>query len=142
MWILDWLPFWIFHLITLAGIGALITAQFFKFIPLVSQYRLPIQVGGILVLAFGLFMEGGIATQEKWEARVKEMEVKVAEAEVKSAKENTRIVQKVATKIEIVKVRGDEIIKYVDRELVKYDGQCVIPKEFVKVHNDAAEQPK
>lgn len=142
MWILDWLPFWIFHLVTAAGVLALIAAQFFKFIPFVSNYRLPLQVGGILVLAFGLYMEGGIATQEKWEARVKEVEAKVAKAEAESAKENTKIVQKVNTKIEIVKVRGEDIVKYVDREIVKYDDQCVIPKEFVKAHNDAAEPLK
>lgn len=142
MWILDWLPFWVFHLITLMGVLTLIAAQFFKFIPFITQYRLPIQVGGILILAFGLYMEGGIATQEKWEARVKEVEAKVAEAEAKSAKVNTKIIEKVNTKVEIVKVRGDEIVKYVDREIVKYDDQCKIPKEFVKAHNDAAEPTK
>lgn len=142
MWVLDWLPFWIFHLITLVGFLALIAAQFLKFIPLISQYRLPIQVSGILVLVFGIYMEGGISTQEKWEARVKEVEAKVAEAEAKSAKENTKIIEKVNTKVEIVRVRGDEINKYVDRELTKYDDQCKIPKEFVKAHNDAAEPPK
>ena len=142
MWILDWLPFWVFHLITLAGVLALIAAQFFKFIPVVSQYRLPIQVGGILILAFGVYMEGGIATQEKWEARVKEVDAKVAEAEAKSAKVNTKIIEKVNTKVEIVKVRGEEIVKYVDREITKYDDQCKIPKEFIKAHNDAAEPTK
>ena len=142
MWVLDWLPFWIFHLITLVGFLALIAAQFLKFIPLISQYRLPIQVGGIPVLAFGLYMEGGISNQEKWEARVKEMEAKVARAEAESAKENTKIIEKTRTQIELVKTRGDDIIKYVDREITKYDQQCVIPKEFVKAHNDAAEPPK
>ena len=50
--------------------------------------------------------------------------------------------------LEIVKIKGEEVIKYVDRELVKYDtkfaagGQCEIPKEFIKAHNDAAEAPK
>ena len=43
---------------------------------------------------------------------------------------------------ELVKTRGDDIIKYVDREITKYDQQCVIPKEFVKAHNDAAEPLK
>jgi hypothetical protein len=57
-------------------------------------------------------------------------------------------VEKVITKTKVVKERGDEIIKYVDREIVKYDtkflpgGICEIPKEFIKAHNDAAEPPK
>lgn len=142
MWLLDWMPFWIFHLATVAGVCALIAAQVFKFIPFISQYRLPMQVVGILILAFGLFMEGGISNQEKWEAKVKEMEVKVAMVEAESAKANIKIVEKTNTKIQKVEVRGEDIVKYIDREVIKYDAQCSIPKEFVKAHNDAAEQPK
>ena len=142
MWILDWLPSWIFHLVVIAGLGALVAAQFFKFIPFVSQYRLPIQVVGIIALALGLYMEGGISNQEKWEARVKEMEAKVAQAEAESAKQNIKIIEKTRTQIELVRTRGDDIIKYVDREITKYDQQCVVPKEFVKAHNDAAEPLK
>ena len=142
MWILDWLPFWIFHLIVLAGVAGLLVAQFIKFIPLVTQYRLFLQIGSIVVLAFGLYMEGGVSNQERWEARVKEMEAKVAAAEVQSKEENVRIEKKVVTKIEVVKQRGDDIVKYIDREITKYDNTCVIPKEFVKAHNDAAEAPK
>ena len=142
MWILDFLPFWVFHVITLAGVLGVLASQFMSVIPVISKYKLPILVGSILVLAFGLYMEGGITNQEKWEARVKEMEAKVAQAEAESAKENTKIVEKVVKKLEVVKVRGEEIVRYVDREVAKYDSQCVIPKEFIKAHNDAAEQPK
>jgi hypothetical protein len=142
MWVLDFLPYWVFHLVTVAGVLGILASQFMGMIPVISKYRLPILVGSILVLAFGLYMEGGISNQEKWEARVKEMEAKVAQAEAESAKENTKIVQKVVKQLEVVKVRGEEIVRYVDREVAKYDSQCVIPKEFVKAHNDAAEQPK
>ena len=142
MWILDFLPFWVFHVITVVGVLGVLASQFMSVIPVISKYKLPILVGSILVLAFGLYMEGGITNQEKWEARVKEMEAKVAQAEAESAKENTKIVEKVVKKLEVVKVRGEEIVRYVDREVAKYDSQCVIPKEFIKAHNDAAEQPK
>ena len=52
------------------------------------------------------------------------------------------------TKTQIIKTRGEDIVKYVDREVVKYDtkfapgGECEIPKEFIKALNDAAEPPK
>jgi hypothetical protein len=52
------------------------------------------------------------------------------------------------TKTQVVKDRGAEIIKYIDREIVKYDtkflpgGECKIPKEFIESHNKAAEAPK
>ena len=82
------------------------------------------------------------------EYKVKEVEAKLAQAELQSAKENTKIVTKVITKTQIVRTRGQDIVRYVDREIVKYDvkfapgGICEIPKEFIKAHNDAAEVPK
>ena len=76
--------------------------------------------------------------------KVAEMEKKVAEAEVKSAKVNTEIVEKIVTQKQVVKQKGDTIIKYVDKEIVKYDTKylpgeiCEIPKEFINAHNAAA----
>ena len=69
MWILDWLPFWIFHLLVVVGFAGLAASLVLKFIPFISTYQLPIQVASIVILVFGVYMEGGIATQEKWEAR-------------------------------------------------------------------------
>ena len=67
---------------------------------------------------------------------------------MQSAKENIKIVEKVVKKIEIVRVQGNEVIKYVDREVVKYDtkfapgGICELPKEFFIAHNNAAKDSR
>ena len=148
MWVLSLLPDWFYHLITIAGILGVIAAWVLKFIPFISTYKLPIQVGSIIAVLFGVWMEGGIVNEAKWQARVKELEEKVAVAEAQSKEENVKIVTKVIKKTQIVKVRGNDIVKYVDREIVKYDtkfapgGICEIPKEFIKAHNDSAEVPK
>jgi hypothetical protein len=73
---------------------------------------------------------------------VQELETKVAQAETKSATTNTEIVQKIVTKTQVVRERGRDIVQYVDREVVKFDATCVVPKEFVSTHNRAAEAPK
>lgn len=142
MWFIDWLPDFVFHLIVLAGILGLVAAQFFKFIPFVSQYETPIKIAAIVALVIGIWFEGGISNEAKWQARVVELEKKVAESEVKSAQQNVKIVEKVVTKDRIIKEKGDEIIRYVDREITKYDAQCTIPQEFIKAHNNAAEGTK
>jgi uncharacterized membrane protein len=148
MWILSFLPDWVFHAITIAGALGTLVGFVLGMIPVIKTYVIPIRVISILLLSFGLFLEGGIADNQIWQARVKEVEAKLAEAEAKSAKENTKIVTKVVTKTQIVRTRGETITKYIDREIVKYDtkfapgGECEIPKEFLKAHNDAAEQPK
>jgi hypothetical protein len=151
MWLLQWLPNWIFYAVLLAGVFGLVVTyliRFLSFIPFLYVYKTPIQLGSIAAIAIGTFMAGAIHDNEAWEARVKEMEEKVAAAEAQSKEENVKIVEKVVNKIQIVKTRGQDIVKYVDREVVKYDtkfapgGVCEIPKEFIKAHNDSAEAPK
>ena len=148
MFILSILPDWVFHAITIAGILGTVAGFVLGMIPVIKTYIIPVRVISILLLSLGLYLEGGLADYKVWEARVKEVEAKLAEAEVKSAKENTKIVTKVITKTQIVRTRGEDIVRYVDREIIKYDtkfakgGMCEIPQEFIKAHNDAAEQIK
>ena len=151
MWLLQWLPNWIFYAVLLVGVFGLIVSyfvRFLSFIPFVYMYKTPIQLGSIAAIVLGTFMAGAIHDNESWLAKVKEMEDKVAAAEAQSKEENVKIVEKVVTKTQVIKTRGEEIVKYVDREVVKYDtkfapgGECEIPKEFIKALNDAAEAPK
>jgi hypothetical protein len=148
MWILSILPSWVFHIITLAGIIGLIAGFLLAFIPFVKQYKLPIQIISIILLTFGVFMQGAILDNAMWELRVAEVQAKLAKAEAESAKENVKIVEKIVKQTEYIKTRGKDIHHYIDREITKYDtkfapgGICEIPKEFIKAHNDAAEPPK
>jgi hypothetical protein len=148
MWILSVLPDWVFHLMLLAGVLGTVAGFVLGMVPAVKQYVLPIRVISLLVLSLALYLEGGLADYKAWELKVKEVEAKLAEAEAKSAKENVKIVEKVVKKTEYITRQGREVVKYIDREIVKYDtkfapgGQCEIPKEFIKAHNDAAEAPK
>jgi len=148
MWILQWLPDWIFYAIFFVGLLGLLATYVMKFIPLVNVYRTPIQAISILAIAIGTYMSGAISNEEAWQAKVKEMEAKVAAAEVKSAKENIKVVEKLVTKTEYITRRGQDIIQYVDKEVAKYDdrfkpgGQCELPKEFINAINNASEAPK
>ena len=148
MWILQWLPNWIFYGIFFAGLLGLLATYIMKFIPLIYVYRTPIQAVSVLLIALGTYMSGAISNEESWQSRVKEMEAKVAEAEAKSQKVNVEVIEKVVKKTEYIKTRGQDIVKYIDKEIVKYDtkflpgGQCEIPKEFIEAHNKAAEAPK
>jgi uncharacterized membrane protein len=138
MWILNFLPDWTFYALFFIGIVGLIATFFMKFIPFVYVYKTPIQVVSVILIAIGTYMSGAISNNEKWEAKVKELEIKLAGAEVAAAKVNTEIVEKVVVKREYYKERGKDVIRYIDREVIKYDERCVIPKEFVEAHNNAA----
>ena len=148
MWILQWLPNWIFYGIFFAGLLGLLATYVMKFIPFVYVYRTPIQAVSVLAIVIGTYMSGAISNEEAWQAKVKEMELKVAAAEIQSQKENVKVVEKVVKKTEYITRRGQDIIQYVDKEVIKYDdrfkpgGQCELPKEFIKAINNAAEAPK
>jgi hypothetical protein len=142
MWILQWLPDWFFYGLLLVGLIGYVTTYLLSFIPipLIFIYKTPIQIISIILVIIGTFMTGAIHNEAKWVAKVKEMEIKVAEAEQKSQKTNKVIVTKFIKKKEYYREKGEDIITYVDREIVKYDDQCKIPKEFVDALNKAAEK--
>jgi hypothetical protein len=150
MWILKWLPFWIFYAVLAVGLIGLAVTYLLKYIPIPAIYihKTPIQLASVALIVLGTYMSGAISNEEAWLARVKELEAKVEAAQVESEKENVKIETKIVTKTQVIKERGEEIIKYVDKEIVKYDtkflpgGECEIPKEFIVLHNKAAEVPK
>ena len=138
MWILQFLPNWLFFVLFFTSLAAFLAVKFLKFLP----HGEIIQAGSIAAALFSIFMIGAISNNDAWLARVKELETKVAQAEAQSATLNTDIVEKTVVKTQVIRERGKDIVKYVDREVVKHDVNCVIPKEFVTIHNQAAEAPK
>jgi hypothetical protein len=139
MWFLEFLPDWIFHVMLFLGITGFSVTYLIRFIPVpaIYIYKTPIQLVSLAMVIIGVYMSGAISNDQAWKLKVSELEKKIAEAQVESAKENTKIVEKVVVKREYYKERGNDIIQYVDREVVKYDESCKIPKEFVEAHNKA-----
>lgn len=142
MWLMAILPDFVFHLLTVLGVLGVVCSLFFGFIPFVSNYKTPIQILSIVALVVGIYFQGAIANEAKMKVQISELQVKVAEAQAEAAKENIKIVEKIVYKDKIIRQRGEDIIRYVDREITKYDSQCVIPKEFVEIVNKAAERPQ
>lgn len=144
MWIISFLPEWVFHLTLTIGILGTITGFVLGFIPLVKTYKIAIQVVSLLILSLGLYLEGGLADYKEWEAKVKELEAKIAVAEEKSKAVNVEVQEKVITQTKVVREKGKDIIKYIDRdvikkeEIIKYVEQCPVPKEIIDLHNQAA----
>ena len=145
MWTLSILSFlpesfihWVIHLVVGIGIIAIIAGFLLGFIPFINKYKLPIQIIGILVLILGIFFEGVSANEDSWQSKVKELEAKVAIAEAKSAKQNVKIVEKIVKDTQIIREQGAERVKYIDRELVKYDSSCTIPEQVINILKSAA----
>ena len=160
-WILGLLPDWFWTVVLIAGVLGILASWVLKFVPFVSTYRLPIQVGSILALLVGVYFQGVIANEEKWKNEIATLQEKVNEAAVKSNETNVVVQEKIVEKTKIVKEKGQEIIKYIDKwntkeiikevegperirreEVIKYIENCPVPKEMIDIHNQATELNK
>ena len=144
LWLLQFFPDWIYYGILGVGLVGLAVTYLLKFIPIpaIYIYKTPIQLGAVAMIAFGVYMSGVIANEHKWKERVAQLEKEYDESKAKSEKVNTEVVTKYITKREIIKQRGEDQIKYIDREITKYNEICKLPKEVITVHNEAAKAPK
>lgn len=163
MWLLHFLPDWFFFALACLGVLVLAATFLLKYIPVpfVYVYKTPIQIGSIALIIFSTFMSGVMYNENAWLAKVKEMEEKVKIAEQQAKEKNVEIQEKVVYKDRVVKEKGQEIIKYVDRykdrevlkeipgpervrveEVIKYVESCPVPKELLDIHNQAATMRK
>jgi hypothetical protein len=166
MWLLNFLPDWFFHLVTLLGVAGILVGFFLGMIPLIGKYKLPIQILSIILLAGGIYMEGAISNEEKWQLLVKEMEVKVKEAEIKSIEVNRKLEEKLIEKTKVIREKGKTRVEYINRlvegktveiikdmsveeravfekkqkELLDSIKNCPVPRIIIEEHNNAADQ--
>jgi hypothetical protein len=143
MFILHFLPdsvvLWFCNILLLTGIVATAAGFVAHRIPVLGQYQLGLKLGGIALLVLGVYFRGGFAVETEWRERVAAVEARLAEAEKASAQANTQIDTRSQKKTTEIRQRMTYIRQYVDREVVKYNDQCVIPEPFIRAHNDAAE---
>ena len=124
---------WMIHGIVLLSLFGYISSQF---VPVYGKIIYPIAV---LILAFGIYCEGGYIVEKEWRSKVEEMEKKVAAAEKKSAEINTVIKTKIVEKIKVIKETTKGNIEYADRVIARYDNKCVLSNAAVGVHNASSQ---
>ena len=140
MWLLEFLPDWIFHAVLVVGVLAMAASFVLKFIPFVTAYRLPIQAAGLILTVLGVWFQGAMSNEAAWQARVHEMEQKVAAAEVKSAQETVRIVTRVVTQIQTIKDTTNANVRYLETQVAQdLDRECSLTNASVLLHNSASQ---
>lgn len=129
--------------VLLGGIlSTLLTCFFLKHVirllPTLAPHIKIAQIISVVVLLSGVYFKGGYSSEMAWRERVREMEARVAQAEKESQAANNKLADGGKEKIKIIREKGVIIKQYVDREVTKYDNQCVIPGAVVNAHNAAA----
>jgi amino acid permease len=138
MWILKFIPDWIFYAVLLIGLAGLAASFVLKFVPVVRQYQLPIQaISGILIV-FGVYMAGAISNEATWQARVTELQIKIARAEAQSAEANSELRNKLSRKEQEI-VQAQQLLKTrIQQNAVQMDAVCTVPRTAIDILNDAA----
>ena len=130
------------NILLFAGIVATAAGFAAHRIPVLWSYQLGFKLAGILLLVLGVYFRGGLAVETEWRERVATVEARLAQAEAASADANSQIDTRVQKQVTSIRQRMTYVKQYVDREVVRYNDQCVIPEPFINAHNAAAEAPK
>lgn len=144
MWLLRILPDWFFHVAFFIGVVGVLSTYLLKFIPIPALYvhRTIIQVISVAIIVLSTFMMGAQWNDDKWQAEIHKLELAVKQAETKAAEVTVQTVTEYVDRTKIVREKGEEIIRYVDREVIKIDEVCKIPSEVISIHNLATQEIK
>ena len=136
MWILHLLPdsflIWVVNIACLAGLSMTILGFFFGWIPGVSRYKTPLQILGIIILTVGVYWKGGYSTEMEWRARVAEVEKKVAVAEAKAKEANTKVQEKIVTKIVKIQEKAAAVSENIRRKKTVINAECNL-NDYIKM---------
>ena len=140
MWVVNFLPDFVFHILLIAGLLGLAGSFVLDSVPFVSTNAKAIQLASAVVLAIALFFEGAISDNDVWQARVKELELKVAKAETQSAEANGQLSKALAAKDKEIALAQAELKNRIRAGAAAMDAVCKIPADVVSILNDAAKK--
>jgi len=140
MWIVNFIPDFIFHILLMAGLLGLAGSFVLDSVPFISTNAKAIQLASAVVLAIALFFEGAISDNDAWQARVKALELKVAKAETESAEANGKLSKQLAAKDKEIALAQAELKNRIKQGAAAMDAVCKIPTDVVDILNDAAKK--
>lgn len=137
-WFFKIFPEWLWPAIVVLGVLGFASS----YLPLAHTLTKPVRIISLVLVFVSTFLCGMLYADNTWKHEAAQLQLKVSEAEAKSAAVNEVVRDRVITKLQVVKVRGEDVTKYIKAEVTKTDGECKIPAEFVVAHDRAAETPK
>lgn len=137
LWLLQHIPSTMIYLLITCGLVIYLTPNLMAYTnmsPTFLQF-VPTRTLGLILILVGVFLQG-----LTWGADTLSAEVQKANAEAQKIKEESkniseRVVTKYIVKQKVIKEKGDEIIKYVNKN---NDADCTLHNSFVELHNSAA----
>jgi hypothetical protein len=138
LWMLTFVPDWIYKAILVLGVFAVFAAYFLKIIPVVSAYSKGLKVTGIILIIIGVWFNGQLSADAKWKARVADLQNRIAQAEQQAAETSAQIETVYVDRVQVVRDTQYIIQGQIRESSVDLDATCQISPRAVEILNQAA----
>ena len=138
MWLLNFIPDWILHLVALGSLSLLFISFLVSgLIPV--QFRLPAQILGVALVVVSVWLEGGLYNQANWQDQIAAQKQEIARLDAASKEVTVKTVNKYIERTRIVKEKADVIVKEIPKYIIQeHDSKCAIPVAAIVLHDAAA----
>ena len=142
MWLLNFLPDFVFHLLLIIGVLGIVAGFFLNSIPFFNTNAQAIQVAAILLTVVAVWYEGGISKDAEYKARISELQLKVTKAETASAEANVKLAEQILREQARIKDLTETNKKRLKELSDQLNKQCTVNNSVITVLNDAAKNRK
>ena len=146
MFLLHFLPDWLLsgfvNTVLISGAVLTVLSFFTSWIPFITQYRIPVQVLGTILLTGGVYFKGGEVAELAWRERVAELQQKVDVAQEKSKAASERLNDEVKRNKQTVKETTTAIKQDIARNAKQLDAECRVSDAAIEIHNEAAQNKR
>jgi len=139
LWMLTFVPDWIYKAILVLGVFAVFAAYFLKIIPVVSAYSKGLKVTGIILIILGVWFNKQLTADAKWKNRVADLQSKIAESERQAEEANVQIEYVYVDRIQIVEKVRYQVVGSIRDLSNEIDANCTISPKAVEILNRSAE---
>jgi hypothetical protein len=105
------------------------------------DWRIYASILTVFVL-YGSYEYGKKVMYDSMQVEIAQLKAKAEMAAAQSEQANTKIDGSTKEIVKKIETKTNTVIQYIDREVTKYDNSCVIPKEVITAHNEAAKESK
>lgn len=137
----SWIEFITYAIVAL-GITLYVLSKLVAWIPLIKNYKLPLELVGLILYGAGAYYAGGYGVEKIWRERVAEVEKKVHELEGRQAEVVTKVETKVVTKVKTV-TKIKEVIRteIIEKEKL-INANCDVSPAAVEMFNKSVTNPE
>ena len=138
MWMLNFLPDIVFHIILGASILIFLVSTLFSNVPFLGGYTKLIQIISIVCLVFAVWMEGGIAKDNEYKEKIKELQQKISKAEVDSEALNNKLYEAMLKHEQEIKDINDANRSRLKSKSSTLNLECKVNQDVIDILNDSA----